>query len=66
MLWIKFMDTFCEIVPMWMSQNISDDKSTLVQVMASCRQAPFIASGIEYEYKTTNSQTRDDLTVLIW
>ena len=29
----------CEIVLTWMPQNLADDKSTLVQVMAWCRQA---------------------------
>ena len=35
--WPKYMGT-CEIALRWMTQNISDDKSTLVQVMAWCRQ----------------------------
>ena len=30
---------FCEIALRWMSLDLSDDKSTLVQVMAWCRQA---------------------------
>ena len=30
---------FCEIVLMWMSLDFTDDQSTLVQVMAWCRQA---------------------------
>ena len=29
----------CEIAPIWMSLNFTDDQSTLVQVMAWCRQA---------------------------
>ena len=29
----------CEIAPRWMSLHLSDDKSTLVQVMAWCHQA---------------------------
>ena len=36
MLWIKFMSTPWEIV--WMPQNTFDDMSTLIQVMAWCRQ----------------------------
>ena len=36
---IKFMSSFPEIALMWMPQN-SIDKSTLVQVMAWCHQAP--------------------------
>ena len=39
MLRIKFESTSCEIPLRWMSQNTFDDKSTLVQVMAWCRQA---------------------------
>ena len=34
-----FVSTSCEIASRWMLQNISDDKTTLVQVMAWCRQA---------------------------
>ena len=30
----------CEIVLIWMSPDFTDDQSTLVQVMAWCRQAP--------------------------
>ena len=30
----------CEIALRWMSLDLNDDKSTLVQVMAWCRQAP--------------------------
>ena len=30
----------CEIIARWIPQNILDDKSTLVLVMAWCRQAP--------------------------
>ena len=33
-------DVFCEIALRRMSLNLTDDKSTLVQVMAWCRQAP--------------------------
>ena len=29
----------CELAPRWMSLDLTDDKSTLVQVMAWCRQA---------------------------
>ena len=29
----------CEITLRWMSQGLTDDKSTLVQVLAWCRQA---------------------------
>ena len=29
----------CEIAPIWMSLDLNDEKSTLVQVMAWCRQA---------------------------
>ena len=39
MLRTKFMITSCEHAPRWILQNTSDDKSTLVQVMAWCRQA---------------------------
>ena len=38
----KFIDgrcISCEIALMWMSMDLTDDKSTLVQVMAWCRQA---------------------------
>ena len=36
---IKFMRTSCDIALRWMTQqNPTDDKSTLVQVMAWCRQ----------------------------
>ena len=38
-LWNKFMSTCCETVLRWMSHNTTDDKSTLAQVMAWCRQA---------------------------
>ena len=31
--------TFCGIVLGWLSQDLTDEKSTLVQVMAWCRQA---------------------------
>ena len=31
---------FCEIAIRWMPQHLTDHKSTLVQVMAWCRQAP--------------------------
>ena len=30
---------FCETTPSWMSLDLADNKSTLVQVMAWCRQA---------------------------
>ena len=30
---------FCEIAPLWMSLDFTDDESTLVQVMAWCREA---------------------------
>ena len=37
MLWIEFM-SICEIALRWMPQNFTDEKSTLVQVMAwTCR-----------------------------
>ena len=39
LLWIKLMSTSCEAALGWMPQNIFDEKSTLVQVMAGCRQA---------------------------
>ena len=32
-------DISCAILIMWMSQGFTDDKSTLIQVMAWCRQA---------------------------
>ena len=35
----NFMSTSCEIALKWMPQNIFDDKSTLVPVMAWCHQA---------------------------
>ena len=38
-LWIKFMSTYCETALRWMTQNIFDDKLTLVRVMAWCHQA---------------------------
>ena len=37
---IKFMSTSWEIAYTWMLHNTSDDKSTLVQVMAWCHLAP--------------------------
>ena len=40
MSWINFMSISCQITLRWMPQNTFDDKSTLVQVMAWCRQAP--------------------------
>ena len=40
MSWISFMITSCEIALRWMQQNTFDDKSTSVQVMAWCCQAP--------------------------
>ena len=40
MLQIKFMSTSCEIALRWIPQNTFDvDKSSLVQLMAWCRQA---------------------------
>ena len=39
LLQIKFKKTSCDIALMWMPENSLDDKSTLVQVMAWCRQA---------------------------
>ena len=33
------LDIRCEIVLMWLTQNLTHDKSTLFQVMAWCRQA---------------------------
>ena len=36
---IEVMSTSCKIALVWMSENTSDDKLTLVQVMACCRQA---------------------------
>ena len=39
MLRITFMNASCEIALRWMPQNTFDDKSTLVQEMACCRQA---------------------------
>ena len=38
MLQIKTMGTFCDIFLLWIPQNAFDDKSTLVQAMAWCRQ----------------------------
>ena len=40
MLEIKFMNTFCGIALMFRPGNIFDEKSTLLQVMAWCLQAP--------------------------
>ena len=40
--WISVIDGWgisCEIALLWMSLNFTDDQSTLVQVMAWCRQA---------------------------
>ena len=37
---IKFTNTSWEIAFRWMSESTLDDKSTLVQAMAWCRQAP--------------------------
>ena len=34
-----FMSTSCEIVLRWITQNLTDGKSTCVQVMAWCHQA---------------------------
>ena len=39
-LQMKFMSTSCEITLRWMPQNMFNEKSTLVQVMAWCCQAP--------------------------
>ena len=36
---INILSILCEIVLSWMPQDLTDDKSTLVQVMAWCRQA---------------------------
>ena len=38
-LWIKFMNTFCQIALRWMTQNTCDEKSTFIQVMVWCRLA---------------------------
>ena len=38
LLWIKFMNTSCELALSWMTPNSCDDKSTLVQVMVWCHQ----------------------------
>ena len=41
-IWIIVIDGWgisCEIAPIWMSLDFTDDQSTLVQVMAWCRQA---------------------------
>ena len=35
----EFLSISCEIALRWMPQDFTDDKSTLVQVMAWCRQA---------------------------
>ena len=37
--WIEILSIFCKVIIIWMSQNSIDDKSTLIQVMAWCRQA---------------------------
>ena len=42
MLRIKFMSTSDKIAFWWMPQNTFDDKSTLVNVMVWCRQAPLL------------------------
>ena len=39
MLWIKSLGASCEIALGWITQNIFNDKSTLIRVMAWCRQA---------------------------
>ena len=39
MLQVKFMSNPCDITLWWMPQNTYDDKLTLGQVMAWCRQA---------------------------
>ena len=36
---INILSIFCEIAIMWMPQHLTDHQSTLVQVMAWCRQA---------------------------
>ena len=38
-LTINFISIFCEIALRWMPQHLTDHHSTLVQVMAWCRQA---------------------------
>ena len=38
-LWIDILSSSCEIGLRWLPQKPTDDKSTLVQVMAWCRQA---------------------------
>ena len=37
--WLKYMCISCKIVLKWMPMDLTDGKSTLVQVMAWCRQA---------------------------
>ena len=39
MLWMIFRSTSCEVALKWLSVSTFDDKSTLLQVMAWCRQA---------------------------
>ena len=39
-LWINILNASCKVVVMWMPLNSSDGKSTLVQVMPWCYQAP--------------------------
>ena len=36
---INILSVFCEIANRWMSEHLTDHQSTLVQVMAWCRQA---------------------------
>ena len=38
-LWVKFMRNFCEIYLRWMPKITWDDKPTLAQFMAWCREA---------------------------
>ena len=40
MLRIKFLSTPCDVALMWKPNNTFEDKSTLVQVRASCHQTP--------------------------
>ena len=39
MLRVKYMSISCEIALRWLPQNLTDDLSTLVQVMAWCHRA---------------------------
>ena len=38
-LWIEILSPSCKTIIRWLPQNFTGDKSTLVQVMAWCRQA---------------------------